>query len=248
MGIFSKIFGRKRLLEPIDLGIMEVDVHSHFIPGIDDGAKTMDDSLELISEFKAMGYRKVITTPHVMSDYYKNTPEIILGGLEKVRAALKENSIDIEIEAAAEYYLDGDLDDKINNKELLTFGKKYVLFELPFVSEPAIMNSTIFNMQTAGYKPIMAHVERYPFWHREWEKYETLFDKGVVLQCNIGSLTGAYGPEVRKIAERLVDADMITLLGSDCHHIRHVEMVKQARKLPYIHKLVNSGLLINNSL
>ena len=180
---------------------------------------------------RRLGYKKVITTPHVMSDFYRNTPETILGGLEKVKAALVEHNIDIEIEAAAEYYLDADLEEKINNKEVLTFGDNYLLFELPFISEPAITNNVIFQMQTAGYRPILAHPERYSFWHNNWEKYESLFDKGIILQLNINSLTGAYGPEVQKISERLIDADMIGLLGSDCHNLRHISYTEKARLL-----------------
>lgn len=248
MGLFSGLFKKKPKLPPADLSILGTDVHSHFIPGIDDGAKTIDDSVELIAAFKEFGYSKVITTPHVMSDYYRNTPEIILGGLEKVREALKNYNIDIEIEAAAEYYLDADFEEKISAKELLTFGDNYVLFELPFVSEPSIMNTAIFSMQTAGYRPIMAHVERYPFWHHDWNKYVELYDKGVILQLNIGSLTGAYGPEVKKIAEKLVDEDMIGLLGSDCHHSRHVQMIEHSRTLPHVHKLIEREHLLNKRL
>lgn len=248
MGILGKLFGSKPKLEPINLGLLQVDVHSHFIPGIDDGAKTMSDSIELIGSFKAMGYRKVITTPHVMSDYYRNTPEIILNGLEDVRAALKKHEIDIEVDAAAEYYLDADLEEKIDKRELLTFGDNHVLFELPFVSEPSILDRAVFNMQTAGYKPILAHVERYPFYHtKDIKRIHELYDKGVILQLNIGSLTGAYGPEVKKVAEKLVDENMISVLSSDCHHMRHVTMIEKARELPYVHKLVHNEKLLNKT-
>ena len=117
MGMFGGLFKKKQpVLEPIDLAILEVDIHSHFIPGIDDGAKTIEDSIELISAMKDFGYRKVITTPHIMSDYYRNTPEVILEGLEKVRAALKENDIDIEVDAAAEYNVDADFTEKIEKR------------------------------------------------------------------------------------------------------------------------------------
>ncbi len=249
MGLLGKIFGKKqRLLEPIDLSIIGTDVHSHLIPGIDDGTKTMEDSIDIIGSFSMLGYRKLIITPHIMSDYYRNTPEIILEGLEKVREALVEHNIEMELHAAAEYYLDADFDEKIENKELLTFGDNYVLFEMPFVSEPSILSSSIFKMQTAGYRPVMAHVERYPFWHHDWSKYTSLYDRDVVLQVNMGSLTGAYGPEVKKIAERLVDEDMVGIIGSDCHHINHVDMVKQSRKLPHIHKLLARENLLNKKL
>ena len=249
MGMFGGLFKKKQpVLEPIDLAILEVDIHSHFIPGIDDGAKTIEDSIELISAMKVFGYRKVITTPHIMSDYYRNTPEIILGGLEKVRAALKENNIDIEVDAAAEYNVDADFPEKIEKKELLTFGDNYVLFELPFMEEPDVLKDVIWQMQSAGYKPVLAHVERYQFWHHQWDKFEDMINRGVLLQMNIGSLTGSYGPEVQQIAEKLIDNDMISLLGSDCHHMGHVAMIDSARTKEYIHKIVNNPKLLNKQL
>ena len=249
MGLFGSLYKKKEpVLDPVDLSILQVDIHSHFIPGIDDGAKTIEDSIELISAMKDFGYRKVITTPHIMSDYYRNTPDIILGGLEKVRAALKENNIDIEVDAAAEYNVDADFPEKIEKKELLTFGDNYVLFELPFMEEPGVLKDVIWQLQSAGYKPVLAHVERYQFWHHQWDKFEDMVNRGVLLQMNIGSLTGSYGPEVKQIAEKLIDNDMISLLGSDCHHMGHVEMIDSARTKAYLHKIVNSPKLINKEL
>ncbi len=248
MGFFKKLFSSEPKLPPVDLSLIGTDVHSHFIPGIDDGAKTIEESVALVKAFEAMGYKKVITTPHVMSDYYRNTPEIILGGLEKVRAALVEEGVTCEIEAAAEYYLDIEFEDKIEAKELLTFGDNYVLFELPFISEPPMLSSAIFNMQTAGYKPVLAHVERYTFWHNDYQKYEELFDKGVVMQLNINSLTGMYSPQVKKIAERLVEDNYITMIGSDCHNLRHVDMMQSCLTNKHLHQLANKEDLVNKQL
>ncbi len=235
-------------MELADLGVLGTDIHSHFIPGIDDGAKTLENAVDLIASMAALGYRKVITTPHVMSDYYKNTPKIILDGLEKVREAVKQQGLDIEIEAAAEYYLDETLEAKIDREELLTFGNNYVLFELPFINEPVNMEQTIFALQSTGYKPVMAHVERYVYWHDQWKKYEELYNRGIILQLNIGSLTGAYGPEVKKTAEKLVDAGIIGFLGSDCHHAGHIRMLKKASRMPYLHKVLKQDQLLNASL
>jgi tyrosine-protein phosphatase YwqE len=165
VGLFKKIFGEKLLSTPVNLGILKTDVHSHFIPGIDDGAQTIDDSIALITQMRNFGYTKVITTPHIMGDAFKNGRHNILPGLETVKNAIKENNIDINIEAAAEYYIDADLEEKIKKKDILSFGNNYVLFEMPFVSEPSNLSTVIFELQLAGYKPVMAHVERYPFWH-----------------------------------------------------------------------------------
>ncbi|MEX2596497.1 MAG: CpsB/CapC family capsule biosynthesis tyrosine phosphatase [Salibacteraceae bacterium] len=248
-GKLAQIFKKKEeILDPLDLGKLQVDVHSHFIPGIDDGAKTMEDSLELIKAMKDFGYRKVITTPHVMSDYYRNSSETIIDGKNTLQDAVDKAGINIEIECAAEYYLDADLMPKIKNKELLTFGESHVLFELPFMSEPPNLAEVIFEMQLAGYKPVLAHPERYAFWHLTFEKYQELHDKGVILQLNMNSLTGHYSPEVKKVSKRLVEDGLISLVGSDCHHIHHIGLMQQASKLPSMHALVNSGKLLNNQL
>ena len=249
MGIFNKIFGKKdKVLPPADLSFLKTDVHSHFIPGIDDGAKTIEDSLELIGAMEKMGYTKVITTPHIMSDYYRNTPEIILGGLDLVRNALAKSGNKMQIEAAAEYYIDFDFQEKIKEKKLLTFGDNYVLFEMPFIGEPQILNTVIFDMQMAGYKPVLAHVERYQFWHKDYEKIQSMKDKGVLLQLNINSLSGYYSPQVRKLAEKMIDENMFDVLGSDCHHSGHIELMQKAITMPYFHKIMNYPGLINQSL
>jgi protein-tyrosine phosphatase len=249
MGIFNKIFGKKdKVLPPADLSILKTDVHSHFIPGIDDGAKTIEDSLELIGAMEKMGYTKVITTPHIMSDYYRNTPEIILGGLDLVRNALAKSGSKMQIEAAAEYYIDFDFQEKIKEKKLLTFGNNYVLFEMPFIGEPQILNTVIFDMQMAGYKPVLAHVERYQFWHTDYEKIQSMKDKGVLLQLNINSLSGYYSPQVRKLAEKMIDENMFDVLGSDCHHTGHIDLMQKAITMPYFHKIMNYPGLINQSL
>jgi len=249
MGIFGKIFGgREKVLPPADLSVLKTDIHSHFIPGIDDGAKTLEDSLELIYEMEKLGYTKVITTPHIMSDYYRNTPEIILGGLDLVRNALVKSGSKMQIEAAAEYYIDFDFQEKIKEKKLLTFGDNYVLFEMPFIGEPQILNTVVFDMQMAGYKPVLAHVERYQFWHNDYEKIQSMKDKGVLLQLNINSLSGYYSPQVRKLAEKMIDENMFDVLGSDCHHTGHITLMQKAITMPYFHKIMNYPGLINQSL
>lgn len=249
MSWLSNIFKKKEPeLEPIDLSVLKTDVHSHFIPGIDDGAATLEDSVALVTGMKQLGYSKVITTPHIMSDYYRNTPEIILSGLDMVREELKKRNIDMEIDAAAEYNVDADFLPKIEAKELLTFGDNHVLFELPFMQEPPMLHDVIWNMLSKDYKPVLAHVERYTFWHQNWSKIESLVERGVLLQLNIGSLTGHYGPEVKAMAEKLIDHDYISLVGSDCHHMNHIKMIKDARKLKYVHKIVAKPDLLNKRL
>ena len=249
MGLFSKIFGKSQPdLGPADLSVLKCDIHSHFIPGIDDGAQTLEQSIELISAMHELGYSKVITTPHIMADGYKNTPEIILEGLEMVRRELHMKGIPVEIDAAAEYYLDHELVKLVKDRRVLTFGKDLLLFELPFLSEPVVLLSVVFEMQTAGYRPVLAHPERYQFWHNDFGTMEKLKERGVLFQLNTVATIGGYGPAVMKAAEKMIDLGWYELLGSDCHRMDHVDAIQAARSEPYLHKLIASGKLINPQL
>ncbi len=249
MGIFSGLFGKKEpQLGPADLSVLGTDVHSHFIAGIDDGAPHLEASIELLTAMAELGYRKVITTPHSMADGYKNTPEIILGGLEKLRAEVRRQGVNIEVEAAAEYYLDHELEQRVVKKEVLTFGDRLLLFELPFISEPAILLNVIFQMQTQGFRPVLAHPERYGFWYNDFSKYETLKERGVLFQLNLVALSGAYGPQTKQIAEKLIDAGYYELIGSDCHNMNHIQAIRNTLTRPYLHKLIGSGQLLNSTL
>jgi protein-tyrosine phosphatase len=246
MALFGLI--KNKDLPSADLSVLRTDVHSHFIPGIDDGAKDIDDSLALIRGMKEFGYKKLITTPHIMTDAYRNTPEIIGSGLEKVKQALKEAEIDIELEAAAEYYFDFDFEKKVKEGNVMTFGNKYLLWEIPFINPPDNMNNLIFEMTTRGYKPVLAHVERYGFWNHNFEKYEELSDRGVLLQMNINSVTGHYSIPTKKAAQWLIEKDMISFVGSDCHHVGHLELMKVAVKDKHFQKLLGSTKLLNKTL
>jgi len=248
MNFFRTLFEKKPQLPPADLSVLQADMHSHLIPGIDDGAKTIEDSLQLIKELHLLGYKKLITTPHIMSDHYKNTSEIILDGLKKMREALKNEGIPVELDAAAEYYLDFDFEAKIEGGELLTFGDNYVLVEVSFINPPQNLDQIIFKLQTSDYKPVLAHVERYPYWYNDEQVYQKLKDAGVLLQLNIASLTGYYSPQTKKVAERLIDNNMIDLLGTDCHNMNYIKILKDSLTEKHLHKVLASGRLLNNRL
>jgi len=246
MSFLSSLFGRKR--PDADLSVLRTDVHSHLIPGIDDGSVSIENSLELIKGLHDLGYRKLITTPHIMSDFYRNSPEVILQGLADVREALKSNNIDIQLDAAAEYYCDHDFELKIGKEELLTFGDRYLLFELSYLNPTDNFDTVTFKLQLEGYKPVLAHPERYPYWYQSFDKYSEIRDKGVLLQVNIASIAGHYGTVAKRIAERLIENNMVDLLGSDMHKTSHIDVYKRALKEPALHRLLASETLINSSL
>jgi protein-tyrosine phosphatase len=225
-----------------------VDIHSHLLPGLDDGVQSYEESEDVILHFQKMGYRKLITSPHVMSDTYKNTSEKILSRLSKLRAYLDTQEIDMEIEAAAEYYLDEQVFKMVENDEqMLTFGKKLLLFETNFLNEPFNMKEFIFLATTKGYKPVLAHPERYLYLQSNIDKARDLLDRGVLFQVNIGSITGSNGKPAQTIALKLIDRGWIHLLGSDCHHLQHARIVEEAQQLKYFQKALALPLL-NNSL
>jgi protein-tyrosine phosphatase len=238
---------KKRTETPAKNALL-ADIHSHLIPAIDDGSQTFEDSLALIKKFRDLGYTKLITTPHVMSDTYQNTSAGILEGLNRLNIFLKENDIDITVEAAAEYYLDESLMNMLNKSEpLLTFGKKYLLFETNFLSEPFNLKEFIFLASSAGYRPVLAHPERYMYLQSAMDKAEDLINRGVLFQVNISSLTGYYSKVVQTAANKLIDKGWVHFLGSDCHHMKHLEQVEAARRVKYFQKALTLPLL-NNSL
>ena len=250
MGLFNRIFSKKELtIEPINLSFLRNDIHSHLIPGIDDGSPDMETTIILLKKFIDLGYKKVITTPHIMSDYYKNTPEIILSGLDKVNEEIIKNNLDIEIEAAAEYNLEPEFEYLLEKNNLLTFGtENYLLFELSFFDEPPRLNEIIWKMREKGLSPVLAHVERYGYWHKDYDKIEEMINRGVKIQVNIGSIIGAYGPEIKKVAEKLIEDKVINFVGSDCHHEQHLEMINHASRLPIFHSLIQQEQILNKSL
>lgn len=246
-GVLRKWFGKETLLEPISLGVIGTDMHSHLIPGIDDGAPTMEASLELIMGLQSLGYQNLITTPHIMSDYYPNTPEIIMEGLQKVREAIKELGLHVKIHAAAEYMVDNYFEKLVDTEaELLTIYDRDILVELPFAGMPPNFYKVAFKLQAAGYQVVLAHPERYAYMHDDLETYHELMDRNIKLQVNLNSFTGAYGPQVQHAAEQLVENDMVRALGSDCHHLGHIEVAQEAVKKPVLHKLLTQKNLLNH--
>lgn len=224
--MFSKLFGIKSNTD-FDLQYT-TDLHSHLIPGIDDGVKTLEESIEIISKMKDLGFKKIITTPHIMSHRFPNTKEIILSKAKKVRKELKKRNIDIDFKAAAEYYFDEYFLEQIEKNDLLTFNDNYILFELSYTLKPLGLEPTIQNLIERGYKPILAHPERYSFLYSDYSKYDKLKSTGVKFQINLNSLIGFYGRNPKKAAKYLVDNAFVDFVGSDIHAMNYFDSFKKA--------------------
>lgn len=224
------IFKRKNIKLVSDFSHIQVDIHSHLIPGIDDGAENLETSLQLIRRLQDLGYKRLITTPHVMSDLYPNTKADILGGLARLQHALREANIDMEIGAAAEYYMDEHFEAIINSEEVLSLPGDRVLVEMSFVTAPPNLYHNIFRLQTKGYKPILAHPERYLFLKNDFKQYNRLKEYGCEFQLNALSLIGHYGKPVQEVAFKLLKNKLIDYLGTDLHHERHADLLQEVLK------------------
>ena len=237
---------KKEKLHSIDFSVIKTDVHSHLIPGIDDGAPDLNSSIKLIKELVGLGFKKIITTPHIMSDIYRNSSENILTGLKELQKEIQKQEIHVKIEAAAEYYIDFEFEQKIKNRNFLTFGDNFILIELSFSQSPHNLFEIIFKLQLEGYKVVLAHPERYGFLNKK--NYEELINRGVLFQINLLSLTGYYSTQIQSKAEELIANNQVSFVGSDCHNMRHAQLYIECQNKKSWHDLVNSGKLLNYNL
>jgi protein-tyrosine phosphatase len=218
------IFRKKEFLIDHLQGI--TDIHNHILPGIDDGAQNVEDSIGLLEKFREIGITKFIATPHIMNDYYPNSPETINNALDLLSIEINksESLKNTEIQFAAEYMMDQSFLDLIENTKLLTLKDNMVLVEMSYFQAPINLNEILFKLQTSGYKPVLAHPERYAFYHsKDLSKYEELKNRGCYFQLNTLSLTPHYGINMQKIAYKLLENNMIDFIGSDTHRIQHLD-------------------------
>jgi len=249
MGLLDLFKRSREETAPLDLSWLKVDMHSHLIPGIDDGSKTIEESLDLVRRLVGFGLKKIITTPHIMSEYYRNTPEIIGMGLEDLRKAVKNEGIGVEIEAAAEYYMDEVFLERVQaGQKLLTFGDGYILVETGFINKPQMLLDIIFHLEMSGYKPILAHPERYQYLIADKKLQEELIERKLLFQVNLLSFTGFYSKQVKEFGEMLVERDVVALLGTDCHNSRYLDMLETLPKHKKIYEKIQSLDLINTRL
>lgn len=224
-------------------------MHSHLLPGIDDGSDSIETSLELIKGMRALGYRKLITTPHIMWDMYRNTPSIINRQLDIVRSAINKEGIDIEINAAAEYFLDEHVEDLLKAKEpLLTLSGNKVLVEFSLAFPAMNIKDILFEMQMQGYQPVIAHPERYIYLQGNKEFYDELRDAGCLFQLNLLSLGGHYGKAVNELAHYLLKNDFYSLAGTDLHHAGHLEQLGSLKMTTAINRFLDTTKLVNHQL
>ena len=228
--------------------LVVVDMHSHLIPSIDDGAKDMERAIELILDLKGMGYKKLITTPHV-SDMFPNSSKTILDGYYALKEELEKRKIEIDIEVSAEYYVDDTFEKLLKNRDILTFGEeKYLLFELSYFTIPRDLDSIIHEIKMAGYTPVLAHPERYTYLHDSMDKYTHIKSLGVLFQINLNSLVNYYSEDIMQVVKQLILQGMVDFIGSDTHHRRHIDYLRKSLKSSLYKKIFKKNNILNNTL
>jgi len=221
------------------------DIHSHLIPDIDDGVKSLESSVEIIKQLQALGFKKIITTPHIMSHRFPNTQMIINRGYSLLKGELLHQGIAIDIEAAAEYYYDEHFLQLIEKRELMTFGANYILFELSYTVKPFILEQTVAKLLKVGYKPILAHPERYTYYHTE-DHYRRLKEMGLYFQINIISTQNFYGKKVKKAVEKIIDLGLVDFIGSDIHSQKYLDTFSSSLNSKIYSKIMQKNSIKND--
>lgn len=205
-----------------------VDIHSHLLPGIDDGVKTIYQSAYILEQFEKLGIQKIITTPHVLKDIWPNSSETILKNLKELKTVLKPLGISkIELQASAEYMMDDLFFKRLKNNDILPLHQDYILVEMSTFSPPINLKEIVFEIKLAGYTPILAHPERYSFYQNNLKKFNELKNLGFLFQLNLLSLSGYYGKEVKSFSKKLIDSNYIDFTGTDVHNYHQLEILEK---------------------
>ena len=230
-----------------------IDIHSHILPGIDDGANSIEESIEILKQASRNNVKEIILTPHYIlgSDYnsrYKDNINL----LNELKDTLKKENIDINLYLGNEVFVENNMIDLINNEDITTLNNtRYLLFELPLNNTYNGLNDLLFELNIKGYKPIIAHPERYSFLKENPSLIEELVDKGALFQSNIGSFLGMYGKKTQDLAFLLLRHNVISFIGSDIHSKNHTfyDKIEECKELmrKYITEKEINNIFLNNA-
>ncbi|TDO71509.1 tyrosine-protein phosphatase YwqE [Flavobacterium chryseum] len=210
------------------------DIHSHLLPGIDDGARTITETTKLVKALKEIGIYQFITTPHISHYIWNNSPQSIIANHSETKLLLDDHNVEVPLNAAAEYFMDDWFENHFKSEKLLTLKDNYVLVEMSYMNAPVQLYKILFDLQVAGYIPVLAHPERYLFYHKNFSEYEKLKKAGCLFQLNLLSLVGYYGERITKVADQLLKNGMYDFSGSDVHHNNHIAAFSQKLKIKNI--------------
>jgi len=222
-----------------DFSFMAQDIHCHLLPGIDDGSPNVETSIELIQSLSEAGITRFICTPHIIGDMYRNTPETVGAALIVLKEACRKNNLDVQLSAAAEYMMDDYFMDLLRNKApLLTLAKNYVLTELSYATPPNNMEKIAFELNINGYQPLMAHPERYFYYHKNYNAYHRMKELGFLLQVNLLSIIGYYGKAAAKAARYIIENNLADFIGTDLHHFNHLKALTDPKNREILQKVL----------
>lgn len=222
-----------------------VDIHSHLLPGIDDGSKSMEDTEHFMTQMSAMGIKHFITTPHIFTNVWDNTEAGITEKLQVTKAELSEKNCFASFNVGAEYMIDSFFMKRLETEKLLTLKDNYLLVEMSYLNPPMQLFDILFEVQLAGYKPILAHPERYLFYTNKLKEYERLKKSGCLFQLNLLSTVNYYGTGIAKTADYLLKNEMIDFVGTDIHHQNHIDAFSRKvslKNIAELEKAINKNL------
>jgi tyrosine-protein phosphatase YwqE len=221
-------FNRNKSTSHADFSFLEFDMHNHVLSGLDDGAKSEVESIQLINELVNLGFKRIVATPHTMSMLYPNTDITIETAFKQLKNTITGTEIDRSLTGyASEYFIDDNFSNLRAQKKLIPFFKNYVLFEMSYLSMSPNLEQEIFEMQMSGYQPVLAHPERYLYLSNQISYLEKLVDNGCQLQLNLLSLTNHYGKSITKTAKKLMKLGLYDWAATDVHHSRHILLLKE---------------------
>lgn len=237
----------KKKQEPLQL-CFNTDIHCHVLPGIDDGSPDISTSIELIQRMRSWGINRIIATPHVTQASFENTPESISNAFNALNKELKKNNIEISITHSAEYRIDELFLSHLNNGTIIPMPNNYLLVENSFIQEPWNLDQLLFDLKVKGYKPILAHPERYMYYYLKKDRYKTIHDTGTKLQINLLSIAGHYGKDEKRIALELIEKGLVDFIGTDLHNHRHADAIEEFLSSKDYRKIKDHLPLLNNSI
>lgn len=236
-------FQRKNIVSDIEW--LGVDIHSHLLPGIDDGADDINQSIRYIKSLEELGFQQLICTPHILRDLYPNTPDTILPVLGLVLAGIKSAGIKIEVSAAAEYMADAEFE---VTDQLLKLHGDFILIEMSYLIETSNIEQIVYDLQLKGYTVVLAHPERYNFYHTNFQRYERLKDMGCLFQLNLLAVSGYYGRSVQRMADQLLAHKMYDFAGTDLHHDKHLDKLTELVRSGELYKKIGNYEFKNKQL
>ena len=228
-----------------DFSEVAVDMHSHLLPGVDDGSQSVKQSIELITGLQELGFQHLVTTPHSMNDMYPNSLATLKNSFNKLKGVIPEG---IRLDYSSEYFLDELFIENLRRDQLKPLPGNRILIEFSMANVPMNLEEILFEIRLKGYQIILAHPERFVFFHKQPKAYSRFKDLDIEFQVNALSLSGYYGNHIKKMAENLIDEGWIDFIGTDLHHERHLSALRKVTEMKSFEKLLKSNGLKNQTL